>query len=137
MIKQPTDNCGRCGCERRFHNPPKSFTSSKFRIGQTGHQVKVLNMTACSSCPHCFCFCIAFVEPFDGQRFLRCLYEAEDHTHINPTVSNTFTVPSMVPPVQSRMDDAPRLDESQIKQPFTRKRSKKNNHKHGGSSLGF
>jgi hypothetical protein len=100
--KLPIDPCGRCGCQRKHHNPPTSYTKSKFRIhgmvGTWNDMIKVQAPTCCDSCPHCFCFCIAFVEPFPGQPFTRCHYENEDYTHndhYDPTASNSITIPSV------------------------------------------
>jgi hypothetical protein len=59
----PTDPCGRCGCERRYHNPPAWEPRTKHRY------LQILAQTCCSSCPHCVCFCSAWLEPFEGQPY--------------------------------------------------------------------
>lgn len=72
------DHCGRCGCERQYHNPPERWPGSKSRrfMGPVQPpQERTLAPTACSSCPHCICFCVAFVEPFHGQPWPNCFYE--------------------------------------------------------------
>lgn len=74
--KTQTDPCGRCGCQRQYHNPPDSYTSAK--SGYTSGKAvahKVWAPTCCDSCPFCLCFCTGFLEPFKGQRYLRCVYE--------------------------------------------------------------
>jgi hypothetical protein len=74
----PTRPCGLCGCQFRYHNPPK--TSSSHRASHS-FTVVTKALTCCYSCPHCMCFCVGFVEPFEGMPFERCVYEAEDHSH--------------------------------------------------------
>src|ERR1017187_5232343 len=66
---KPTDNCGRCGCERRYHNPPEWEPRTKGRYRPN------LARTCCSSCPHCLCFCFAWTEPYLGQPFGKCAYK--------------------------------------------------------------
>jgi hypothetical protein len=102
--KLPTDPCGYCGCMRKYHNPPKAYTSSKFRIGLTGTMIKVLAPTCCDSCPHCICSCVAFVEPFEGQKRLHCVHETENHDHDFHTEWDSYfdySISRVVSPVQS------------------------------------
>jgi hypothetical protein len=100
----PSDPCGRCGCRRDGHNPPKSFTRSKFRVhapslkSNDTFYVKALNSCECK---HCICFCIGFIEPLEGQPYARCIYEAEDYSHLTPTVQNSETVSRLVSSLQS------------------------------------
>jgi hypothetical protein len=67
--KLADDPCGRCGCKRKYHNPPKAYTGSKdYRnMGPNSTpQIEVKAKTCCDSCPYCLCFCIGFMEPFKG-----------------------------------------------------------------------
>ena len=74
--KTRTDPCGRCGCQRQYHNPPKSETYAKTGASSgNAHQVKILARTCCATCPYCICFCVGFVEPFEGQPYQCCVYE--------------------------------------------------------------
>jgi len=104
MDTKKSDPCGRCGCQRGFHNPPKSYTKSKFRVhgpGAAQHDsITITARSCCDTCPHCTCFCVGFIEPFDGQPFLRCVYETENHDHSARAVSDSSTVPRLVPSMQ-------------------------------------
>jgi hypothetical protein len=70
-----TDPCGRCGCSRAGHQPGKTYSYAKSG-GSSGksHEIPILARTCCV-CKFCFCFCTAFVEPFKGQKFLKCVYD--------------------------------------------------------------
>lgn len=81
----PTDSCGRCGCERQHHNPPAWEPRTKGRYSQ------ILARTCCSSCPHCVCFCHAWMEPFDGQPYKKCGYR-----DFLPPRKPATTVPAVV-----------------------------------------
>lgn len=103
--QKQTDPCGRCGCQRKYHKPDKYYLSHKFRVtgGATSrvYMIPVRAPTCCDKCPHCLCFCTAFVEPFEGQPRTRCIYENEDHTHRDPTTTSyPISISSRVPPVQ-------------------------------------
>lgn len=99
----PNRPCGRCGCQFRYHNPPKSSPSHRGSAWGNSYQRQTLAMTCCDSCPHCFCFCVAFIEPFIGMPFERCVYETENHTHLYPAISNSDTISRLVSSVQSRI----------------------------------
>jgi hypothetical protein len=103
------DPCGRCGCMRKHHNPPKSETSVHGYSWGPAHQVIITARTCCATCPHCFCFCTAFVEPYKGQPFTRCLYETKNHAH-EPhnewsTIPYPVSISRMVSQVQPRILD--------------------------------
>ncbi len=68
----PEDPCGRCGCQRIGHLPPPTYSFAKSG-GSSGksHEIPVQAPTCCS-CKYCFCFCVAFVEPFTNQPFRIC-----------------------------------------------------------------
>ncbi len=72
--------CGRCGCQRRYHNPDKAYTSHKQYRNMNPNpamhppQIVVQARTCCDNCPHCICFCTGYVEPFAGQSFGDCVY---------------------------------------------------------------
>ena len=118
IVKLPSDPCGRCGCERRFHNPPKSYSYAKTGSSSgKSHMIEIKARTCCDSCPHCFCFCIAWIEPFKGQPFQRCYYETEDHNHYTPPVQNSDTVSRLVSPVQSMIPDNKGNHRTQQKSP--------------------
>jgi len=71
----PDDPCGHCGCRRKYHRPTKTFSYAKSG-GSSGKSVE-LNVLAptCCECKYCFDDCVAFVEPYKGQRSLRCTFE--------------------------------------------------------------
>lgn len=73
----PEDPCGRCGCRRKDHFPTPTFSFAKSG-GSSGksHELPCLAPTCCV-CHFCFCFCVAFVEPFAGQKYMQCIYEHE------------------------------------------------------------
>jgi hypothetical protein len=73
----PDTPCGRCGCRRDRHLPGRTFShaTSGASSGKS-HEVPVLAPTCCV-CKYCFCFCTAFVEPFEGQPWLACIYDPE------------------------------------------------------------
>lgn len=111
--KMPIDPCGRCGCMGKYHNPDKGYTSSKFRIGLTRTYRSIIARTCCDSCPHCICFCVAFVEPFEGQKRTHCYYETANHDHnYHPELDSSFdySVSCHMPQVQSEIPK-PRRDE--------------------------
>ena len=70
----PEDPCGRCGCQRKHHLPGYMHTNFKWRIGQKDDVVPTCAPTSCD-CKYCICSCVAFVEPFEGQKFLHCIYD--------------------------------------------------------------
>lgn len=74
--KMPTDPCGRCGCRRQYHNPPPSDDIAKTG-GSSGnaHKYVITARTCCYNCKFCICFCVEFIEPFEGQPYTRCVYE--------------------------------------------------------------
>jgi hypothetical protein len=74
-IGSPGDACGRCGCKRKSHKNKETFSYSKSG-GSSGRSVE-LPITARTSCDchFCICFCVAFIEPFKGQPYTRCVYE--------------------------------------------------------------
>ena len=75
--KLPTDPCGRCGCQRKYHNPPPFDDYAKTGSSSgNAHKVIIKARTCCYNCKFCFCFCVGFIEPFEGQPFQRCVYEA-------------------------------------------------------------
>lgn len=69
------DPCGRCGCRRDGHMPKPTYSYAKSG-GSSGKSVEVpvLAPTSCD-CKFCTCSCVEFVEPFSGQKFLRCTVE--------------------------------------------------------------
>lgn len=71
----PEQGCGACGCRREHHLPPPTFSYAKSG-GSSGGSVELpcIAPTSCS-CPYCLCCCTHFVEPFEGQPFLKCTYE--------------------------------------------------------------
>ncbi len=73
----PDDPCHRCGCRRKHHRPPPTFSYAKSG-GSSGksREIPVLAPTCCH-CPFCFCSCVAFVEPEWGQKWEACLYESD------------------------------------------------------------
>jgi hypothetical protein len=74
--KMPTDPCGRCGCQRKYHNPPTSDDIAKTGASSgNAHKYIITARTCCYNCKFCICFCVGFIEPFEGQPFLRCFYE--------------------------------------------------------------
>lgn len=84
-----TDPCGRCGCERRFHNPPKSYSYAKTGSSSgKSHMIEIKARTCCDSCPHCFCFCIAWIEPFEGQPYKECVYARHNLPEVQYTATN-------------------------------------------------
>jgi hypothetical protein len=100
------DHCGRCGCERRFHNPPASYSYAKTGASSgRAHQIKILARTCCDNCPHCFCFCTAWVEPYEGQPYVRCVYETEDHNHFTPPIQDSSTISRLVPSMPKGIPD--------------------------------
>lgn len=105
METNSTDPCSYCGCMRKYHNPDKSYTSSKFRIGLIGTYRAITARTCCDKCPHCICSCVAFVEPFEGQPRTHCYHATENnldhdyHTELDSPFD--YTISRMVPPVQS------------------------------------
>lgn len=73
--KLPTDPCGRCGCIRKAHEPPKTFSYAKTGASSgKSHELPITARTCCWECKFCMCSCVAWVEPFEGQRFTRCVY---------------------------------------------------------------
>lgn len=73
----PDDPCGRCGCRRVDHKNGKTFSYTHASGGSSGksRELPITARTSCNSCKYCICSCTAFVEPFDGQPFQRCVYE--------------------------------------------------------------
>jgi hypothetical protein len=72
---KPADPCGACGCARKSHKAKSTFSYAKSGAS-SGKSVLIPTLApTCCECPHCFCFCTTFVEPFAGQKFLRCVYE--------------------------------------------------------------
>lgn len=71
----PEDPCGECGCRRKYHLPKPTFSYAKSG-GSSGRSIELncLAPTSCE-CKYCLCACVAFIEPFEGQRSLRCVYE--------------------------------------------------------------
>jgi hypothetical protein len=73
----PEDPCGECGCRRKYHLPKPTFSYAKSG-GSSGRSIELncLAPTSCE-CKYCLCACVAFIEPFEGQRSARCVYEPE------------------------------------------------------------
>lgn len=69
---KPEDPCGRCGCRRDGHLPGKTFSYAKSG-GSSGNskEIPVLAPWSCD-CKYCLCFCVEFIEPFEGQPFVVC-----------------------------------------------------------------
>lgn len=61
----PDDPCAACGCKRKHHLPPRTYSYAKTG-GSSGnsHNVYVLAPTCCHS-PESFCSCVAFREKDD------------------------------------------------------------------------
>jgi hypothetical protein len=78
-ITSDIDPCGRCGCQRKYHNPEKSekgYKASRFMGPVQPPHFKITARSCCATCPYCICFCVGFVEPSEGQPYQRCVYEA-------------------------------------------------------------
>lgn len=79
----PEDPCGRCGCTRIGHLPPPTYSFAKSG-GSSGksHEIPVQAATCCD-CKYCFCFCVAFVEPFLNQplRICPCDHKSKEETN--------------------------------------------------------
>lgn len=85
------DSCGRCGCSRKYHNPPpitENASQWAHRIGAVNVTVDIPARTCCWDCPFCICFCIAFVEPFTGQPYPKCFYDGRNYVPSERTESS-------------------------------------------------
>ena len=57
--------------------PDKYFNYAKSG-GSSGKSKNILVLAVtCCDCKHYFCFCVGFVEPFEGQPFLKCIYDSD------------------------------------------------------------
>ena len=105
-----SDPCGYCGCMRKYHNPPKFYFHWRDRAGV----IEVKAPTCCDSCPHCICSCVAFIEPFEGQKRTHCAHATENnidhdyHTEWDSFFDSTPSrnVPQVQPKVQFDRRDA-------------------------------
>ena len=69
----PEDPCGRCGCKRGTHLPPRTYSYAKTGASSgKSHEIPVQAPTCCE-CKFCFCFCVGFIEPFPNQPFRICV----------------------------------------------------------------
>lgn len=64
-------------------------------------------LTSCATCPHCICFCIGFIEPFEGQPYKECVYAASHLSEVQLSTPHAHS-----PQTETGRDDSinlPRL----------------------------
>lgn len=104
----PEDHCGRCNCLRRHHQNKKTYSYAKTQASSgRSREIPITAVTSCE-CPHCFCFCIGFIEPDkEMEKYFNELGGSSCNGTTIPNPTNVTRAASSSEPTSSKANDRP------------------------------